>query len=71
MDKQELSDFLAKKGLSGQTPKEEQDKISKEALTKIDDSYEKYSKQTIAASCVLHKNRHHHWHFPDSIFLFN
>ena len=50
MDKQELSDFLAEKGLSEQTPKEEQDKISKEALTKIDDSYEKYSKQTIAAS---------------------
>ncbi len=53
MDKQELSDFLAEKGLSEQAPKEEQDKIFKEALTKIDDSYEKYSKRIITASIVI------------------
>ncbi len=53
MDKQELSDFLEEKDLSEQTPKEEQDKIFKEALAKIDDSYEKYSKQTITASIVI------------------
>lgn len=54
MDKQELSDFLAEKGLSEQLPKEQQDEIFNEALTKIDDSYdEKYSKRTITASIVI------------------
>jgi len=53
MDKQELSDFLAEKGLSEQLPKEQQDEIFNEALAKIDDSYEKYSKRIITASIVI------------------